>query len=213
MESDLTPALVRAWLEARSLARGLPPPIDDFGGYRLDTHSSTEVCRWVFPEVQPGLIELGRTVSAPRHLIKLCGAMDELCAVLPDRWRPHAVAYFMARSGPAVHAPMPDGYVSEIESNGPRTTARLVGRDGTVVAIGHAAETEQVFVYDRIETDPLHRRKGLGRAVMSLLSGSKMRVALPELLVATEDGRRLYNALGWRTISAYSTVAIPHPHP
>jgi hypothetical protein len=55
----------------------------------------------------------------------------------------------------------------------------------------------------------LHRRKGLGRAVMSLLGRAKARPSLPEVLIATEDGRKLYEALGWRTLSPYSTACIP----
>ncbi len=209
MESKLPSTLVRGWLEARSIARGLPYPVDDFGGYRVDTRSPSEFARWVFPEVRPGLIELGRAISEPRHLLKLCGSMDELCASLPKRWRPHAAGYFMGLEGSPMQAAVPEGYMGDVKSDGLATTARITDGNGAVVASGYSAETAQVFVYDRIETDPLHRRKGLGSAVVSLLRTSKIRVSSLELLVATEDGRRLYEAIGWRTLSTYSTASIP----
>ena len=183
--------------------------MDDFGGYRVDTRSPSEFARWVFPEVRPGLTELGRAISEPRHLIKLCGSMDELCTALPKRWCPHAVGYFMGLGGSPVKTAVPQGYMGDVKSDGPRTTARITDCNGTVVASGYSAETAHVFVYDRIETDPLHRRKGLGSALVSLLRTSKIQVSSRELLVATEDGRRLYEAIGWRTLSAYSTASIP----
>jgi GNAT superfamily N-acetyltransferase len=212
MESDLDPALVRAWLEARSIARGLPPPVDDHDGYRVDTCSSSEVARWVFPMINPGLVELGRSLTEPRHLIKLCGDIDELCSVLPERWRPHPLGYFMKHVEPIPQSFAPDGYAGEVRSDGCRTNARII-RDGKAVATGYAAETEHLFIYDRIETDPLHRRKGLAKAVMSLLKTAKTKSNLPEVLVATEERRNLYEALGWRTMSAYSLRRSPTQQP
>lgn len=213
MHSGLTPMLVRAWLEARSVARGLPAPVDDYDGFRVDTRNSVETARWVFPEMKPGLIELGRTVFKPGHLIKLCGGLDELCAVLPARWRPHPPGYFMARAGPAMQSDLPEGYTAEVETDGPRASARIIARDGTVAASGYAAGTDSAFIYDRIETNPQHRRKGLGRALMSVLRNAKTRPGTPELLVATEDGRKLYEAIGWQTTSVYSTASIPDAVP
>jgi len=108
-----------------------------------------------------------------------------------------------------VHAAVPQGYMGNVTSDGRRTIARITDREGAVVASGYCAQATQVFVYDRIETDPLHRRKGLASAVVSLLRTSNTQVSSRELLVATEDGRRLYEAIGWRTLSAYSTASIP----
>lgn len=67
------------------------------------------------------------------------------------------------------------------------------------------------FVYDRIITDPDHRRRGLGRALMQTLHDARHNLSATELLVATEDGRTLYSALGWTTISPYSTASIVSP--
>jgi hypothetical protein len=209
VEANLSPALVRSWLEARSLARELPQPVDDFGGFRVDTGSSSEVARWVFPTVNSGLVSLGQSVNEAKYFIKLCGSMEELCAALPRIWRPYSVGYFMTAEGtPAQQTRVPDGYVSHLENDGSRIVARVT-QDGETAASGYAAETEQVFIYDRIETQLLHRRKGLGKVVMSLLRSAKTEALRPEVLVATEDGRKLYEAIGWRTLSVYSTACIP----
>jgi hypothetical protein len=36
-DQGVDPALLEAWLSARSIARGLPLPIPDQGGFRVDT--------------------------------------------------------------------------------------------------------------------------------------------------------------------------------
>ena len=213
MPSGLTPMLVRAWLEARSVARGLPAPVDDYDGFRVDTRNSAETARWVFPEMKPGLIQLGQTVSQPGHLIKLCGGLDELRAVLPARWQPHLPGYFIARTRRVAQSNVPEGYTAEVVTDGARASARIFARDGTVAASGYAAETDRAFIYDRIETNPQHRRAGLGRALMSVLRNAKTRPSTPELLVATEAGRKLYEAIGWQMISVYSTASIPDADP
>lgn len=200
--------LLHAWLAARSIARGLPAPVPDRGGYRVDTDDGAEIRRWVFAHMAPGLAELARTIDRPGHLLKLCGAAEALGAVLPDRWRLHAPGYFMQAGRPPEARPLPPGYGIETERDGARIHVRIVKADG-VAASGHAVETDQAFVYDRIVTAPEHRRWGLGSAVMAALHRARRVPGTPELLVATADGRALYAALGWRTVSPYSTASIP----
>jgi GNAT superfamily N-acetyltransferase len=65
----------------------------------------------------------------------------------------------------------------------------------------------ETAVFDRIETDLAHRRRGLGRTIMSELA----RLAFQDgasrgALVATPDGRALYSAMGWQLHSLYTTA-------
>jgi GNAT superfamily N-acetyltransferase len=89
--------------------------------------------------------------------------------------------------------------------------ARIFSETGALAASGYAAETRGVFIYDRIVTEPEHRRKGLGHTLMLTLHSARQHPSGPELLVATEDGRALYSTLGWETISPYSTASIATP--
>jgi len=91
----IDPHIIRAWLTARSLARGLPAPIADRGALRVDTQSDGEIQRWVFAEVNAQLRELGCSLDAPGYLLKLCGSAGELRAALPLAWQLHAPACFM----------------------------------------------------------------------------------------------------------------------
>jgi GNAT superfamily N-acetyltransferase len=209
-DTAIDPAMLHAWLAARSVARGLPAPVADHGGYRVDTNSEAEVKRWVFPDICPGLAELAREIEEPRHALKMCGSVDAFRKALPRRWRIHDPAYFMIATGAEQpERPIAPGYVVRTEYEGAVVAVRVSLENGEQVASGYAAETERAFVYDRIVTAPDHRRKGVGNAVMAALRGAKRNPEAPELLVATADGRALYLTMGWRTLSPYFTASIP----
>lgn len=208
--SDVDPKLVFAWQAAHSIARGSPPPVLDRGGYRVDTHSEKEVKRWVFPQLSDGLRAVAREVTVPRHYLKLCGSGEELRSALPDRWEVQPANYFMtAVAATSDSRPLPNGYRLELHQAGSVTRACVIAADGELAASGCAAETADVFIYDRIETVQDHRRKGLGVAVMAALGAARRSLASTQLLVATEDGRGLYANLGWTVFAPFATAAIP----
>ena len=207
-EQGLDPRALNAWLSARSIARGLPAPVADYGGYRVDTNVDAEVRRWVFPQMCAGLIGLAHSINEPRHFLKLCGEADELRSVLPHSWALHAPSYSMQASGKQIERPVAAGYTIETGRNGQVVEVQVRSSNGELAASGYAAETQDAFIYDRILTSPDHRRKGLGNAVMAALHRVKQHQDTRELLVATEDGRALYATMGWRTISPYSTASI-----
>lgn len=204
------PALLLAWLSARSIARQLPPPILDRGGYRVDTGSEKEAKRWVFPALCEGLGIVARGISQPRHFVKLCAINDELSAALPEGWSLRPLSYFMTTTARLKTRSLPGGYNLKIAFDGEVRRVQVLAPDGELAASGYAAETAEAFVYDRVETMSGHRRKGLGSALMAAL-GSTRTKAVPELLTASEDGRALYTSLGWRVLSPYATAVIPDP--
>ena len=201
--------LIRAWLAARSLARGLPAPVDDSGAYRVDVHSDLEVRRWVFPALSPQISELARSITQPRHFIKLCGDPQGLLAALPPGWQLSAPGHVMRGPGRMESLPCPRGYRSTISCTDAVSVVRVRAPDGELAASGHAAELDGVFIYDRIITEPGHQRRGLGRFVMQQLGGCKQQAQSIELLVATDQGRALYEALGWSVLSPFSTASLP----
>ncbi|HEY5805109.1 MAG TPA: GNAT family N-acetyltransferase [Lysobacter sp.] len=206
----LDPRLVFAWQAAHSIARGSPPPVHDREGFRVDTHSEKEVKRWVFPRLCDGLREIARDITAPRHYLKLCGPDEELRSALPPRWEVQPANYFMEAAGVTLDAKaLPHGYRMEVHQSGPVSRACILAPDGELAASGCAAETADVFIYDRIETSPDHRRKGLGVAVMAALGGARKSSDCPQLLVATEDGRGLYANLGWTVLAPFAAATIP----
>ncbi|RMB51845.1 acetyltransferase (GNAT) family protein [Sphingomonas sp. PP-CE-3A-406] len=205
------PDSVYAWLCGRSLARVVPQPVADQGGFRVDTGTEAEISRWVFPMVGPGLVALARGLQDPRYLLKLCGEADELRSILPGGWQVEGGNFFMQSSGARFEAAPVDAYAIDVVRNDAVIAVRILAEDGTLAASGYAGETPDAFAYDRIATAPAHRRQGLGRAVMAALQGARRYPGTPERLVATEAGRALYERLGWRTLSAYSTATFVRP--
>ncbi|RDD82186.1 N-acetyltransferase [Dyella tabacisoli] len=203
------PKLVLAWQAAHSIARGSPPPVHDRGGFRVDTHSEKEVRRWVFPQLCDGLRAIAHDITAPRHYIKLCGSDEELRSALPARWEVQPANYFMTAAAATLDTkPLPNGYRMEFHQAGPVARACIIAPDGDLAASGCAAETADVFIYDRIETAQDHRRKGLGVAVMIALGAARKSLVSPQLLVATEDGRNLYANLGWTVLAPLAAATI-----
>lgn len=204
-------SLLEAWLSGRSLARGLPPPVADRGALRVDTRSASETARWVFAAPSPAVRSLAESLNAPGLLIKLCDSVDTLRAFLPEHWVLHAPGYFMMAGEAAPERSLPAGYHMRTLVAGPVACVEIVAESGELAASGHAAETGTAFVYDRIVTTADHRRKGLGGVVMQALRAIRRDEAVPQLLVATEEGRALYRSLGWTLLSDYSTGSIPSP--
>jgi hypothetical protein len=97
----------------------------------------------------------------------------------------------------------------ELHQAGPVTRACIIAPNGDLAASGCAAETADVFIYDRVETSQDHRRKGLGVAVMVALGTARKSLASPQLLVATADGRNLYTNLGWTMLAPLAAATIP----
>jgi GNAT superfamily N-acetyltransferase len=94
---------------------------------------------------------------------------------------------------------------------GAATCARILFEDGAVAASGYAIEHGGVFIFDTIVTAAPHRRKGLGKALMAALGATQQSATARRVLVATEDGRALYLALGWTVLSPYATVGLMSP--
>ncbi|MGK5050173.1 GNAT family N-acetyltransferase [Janthinobacterium sp. RB2P8] len=204
----LEPGLLAAWLAARSIVRGLALPVPDHGGWRVDTGLPKEIRRYVSSEPVPGISALAASIHRPHIFIKMCCSGEQLLKLLPPRWQLRPAGFFMTHEG-SLHAPaLPAGYRLDVATSQAITTARIFTGDGAVAASGHAVEHAGVFVFDRIVTEAAHRRRGLGRVLIAALGARQRSASARRVLVATEDGLKLYASLGWHTQSAYSTATI-----
>ena len=202
-------AWLHAWLEGRSLARGLPMPVADRGGWRVETGSASEVRRWVLAGLSPEVAALA-SKHLPGHAIRATVESEHLRAALPDSWVLGPPTYCMR--GPDAATPpvaLPPGFSLELRKEGPVARAFVLDPEGMLAASGHAGAGRQAYVYDRIVTQDEFRRQGLGRAVMAALREVKPDAALPDLLVATAAGRELYEKLGWETLGPYASASWP----
>ena len=80
---------------------------------------------------------------------------------------------------------------------------RVVDEEGREAALGQVGVHTGHGVPDRVSTARSHRRRGLGGAVMTLLADAAHdRGAEHGVLVASDQGRRLYASLGWTVAGA-----------
>lgn len=180
----------------------------DHGGLRVDTGLADERCRYVFARPLPGLTTLGHAVSDPLTVLKLCAAPAVMQGWLPDRWALDGSAALMTRGSPMAPVSTPAGYRLQLTRDGATLKAEAIAPDGTCAASGFAVEHGGVFAFDRIVTAPPHRRRGLGAAIMALLSGTRADRASRFVLVATPEGRALYESIGWTVESPYTTARL-----
>jgi GNAT superfamily N-acetyltransferase len=202
--------LIHAWLRARSIARRLPAPVPEGGGLRLETNSPAETCRYVFATPEPRFFHLAKTITASRVFLKLCTTPETMRALLPHPWEVLELDYLMTPEAEIrIDASQHAGYTLQVDVEERVICARAITNDGALAASGFAAEHEGTFVYDRISVEVAHRRRGLGRRIMAALATARRDPRSQQVLVATEQGCALYESLGWRVRSPFSTAGIP----
>jgi GNAT superfamily N-acetyltransferase len=209
-DPDETAALLRLWVEGWAASRGVPPPVAHGDGWRVEVGLPRQKRRHVFPRISQALHALGETIDEPWSYLKACATADELRAALPPRWTVETQTCFMRFDGASPPGPaLPDGYTLDVAAKDRVAVARVVAADGTQAAAGHLTIVEDAAIFDRISTDAAHRRRGLGRVVMSALdAAARRRGARRGLLAATADGHALYRTLGWRVQSPYASAMI-----
>ncbi|WP_295992198.1 GNAT family N-acetyltransferase [Rugamonas sp.] len=202
-------ALLWGWLTARSIARGLPLPVADRGGMRVDTGLPNETRRHVFAGPVPGIRELAVSIDVPTIPIKMCCPGEQLLALVPSGWQLQPASYLMIHDGSFDDTPVaPVGYRIEVVVGRPANAVRIWTDDGFLAASGYVVEHGGFCVFDRIAVDGAHRRRGLGRALMAALGATQTSSASRRVLVATEAGRALYLTLDWTVCAPYSTVLM-----
>ncbi|MEI5685968.1 GNAT family N-acetyltransferase [Sphingomonas kyungheensis] len=206
--AGVDPVLVRGWLAARSLSRDLPAPVDDHGGWRVDTGGTIERRRYLFATPGPGLTTLLGSIDAPGIFVKLCADAATFRALLPPGWTITDANCMMVPDRPVAAAPvLPMDYRLSVTRRGAVMHAVITTDDGAAAASGYAAQHDGIFVYDRIVVGDAHRRRGLGRALMLAL-GAQADPAARQVLTATQMGAALYATLGWRVYAPYTTATI-----
>ncbi len=155
------------------------------------------------------LRELASRLHMPGTWLKVCAPAEQVAPLLPPRWRVQPAEYLMAQTLYQTTIAVPDGYRPTVRTVGPVTDVELRGGHDEMAAKGRVAHTDGFAVFDHIETSPRHQRKGLGRVVMATLSDSALaHGARTGVLLATEEGRALYHAIGWTVVSPVTAAVI-----
>lgn len=77
------------------------------------------------------------------------------------------------------------------------------------MSIGRVILVKDFAIYDRIKAEDKYKRKGLASFVMKELGKITLsKVFIKIFLVATEEGKILYESLGWEIYSPYTSIVI-----
>ncbi|MGN6525303.1 MAG: GNAT family N-acetyltransferase [Burkholderiaceae bacterium] len=205
--------LLALWIRGWASARGVPAPVPEGEGWRVEVGLAQQVRRHVFAGITPTLRALGETVREPWCFLKACATVEAMRAALPARWTVQPQTFLMRHdAAPPAARPLPPGYHLAVAPDPalPHVAmASVSAPDGTHAADGRLVIVGDHAIYDRIGTGEAHRRRGLGAAVMAALHERAHALgARRGLLAATEAGHALYLTLGWRVQAPYASAVI-----
>ncbi|WP_405656090.1 GNAT family N-acetyltransferase [Streptomyces sp. RK9] len=196
--------LVRTWVAGWALSRRTPRPTELPWGLYVDVRvdEPKEVGRLVLPEPSAATVRAAAaSVEAPYTWMKFPGEPCDAQPWLPEGWvvdeeeSGHLMTVGLRRTEPVA----PDGYTASVRTDDGVTFVRVRDAAGGLAAQGQTAVIGQASVVDRVVTQEAHRRRGLGGFVMRTLADEALaRGARVGVLGATDDGRALYETLGWR---------------
>jgi GNAT superfamily N-acetyltransferase len=208
------PSVVSAWVRGWALTRETPLPVPEGDGFRIDVGWPQQHIRYVFPSCSVRLRQLSESITDPWILLKACVPPDTMQLWLSSRWEVQTFGYMMTlgESTDVAESKLPSGYIFETVLDDPVSILRVYTKAAQMAAIGRLALVGDLAIYDRIETHPGHRRLGIASAVVSALWRiARERGVRRGALVATADGRSLYQSLGWLLHSLFTTAAMPGP--
>jgi GNAT superfamily N-acetyltransferase len=144
--------------------------------------------------------KLAEAYAAPAVALKMFLEPETVAPWLGVEWVSDGPGWLMTAPLDALqptHAP--EGYTVKSWLRGGVTRVLVLAPDGGFAARGQVAPTGRTAVVDQVETDPAHRRKGLGALVMrTLQSAAYEQGSTVGVLGATTEGRGLYESLGWQ---------------
>ncbi|CAL1690914.1 hypothetical protein MMB232_01048 [Brevundimonas subvibrioides] len=198
--------LFATWARGWALTRGAEAPVRDRDAWRIEVGAPDQVRRFVYADLCEDVARRGSDVVEPFVFIKVCAEPEAVRTSLSPDWDVRQTGVVMAIDAPMPSAPgADDAYRLEQWSEGPVRFVRLLGPAGEEAARGRAVRVADRVIYDRIAVTEEHRRRGLGGRIMRTLQ-AEQGVWDQGVLVATDDGARLYATLGWREVSPYTTA-------
>ncbi|WP_327661620.1 MULTISPECIES: GNAT family N-acetyltransferase [unclassified Streptomyces] len=198
--------LVRNWIDGWIASRDAAPPLVEPWGYTIHVGLPEHVSRHVIGATNDAVREevVRKVAESTRgrgtHL-KVFADPERVLPWLGPEWEPYGSDDFLMSTEltPATAPPAPTGYIRHIWTRAGVTRVLLTDTTGTFAARGQIAPTGASAVVDQIETSEHHRRKGLGRVVMTTLQSlAHTQGATHAVLACTPEGRFLYESVGWQ---------------
>ncbi|GIG55642.1 hypothetical protein Lfu02_00140 [Longispora fulva] len=174
-------------------------PVETAWGLRIDeVRPKTRSRCLVFGDDLDAVRGASKEATVPHGVIIVVAAEDAAAALLGQAWQGTPPEPLMTTTLRRVAPSVPAGYDLSTTIDAGVINVR-VQSEGEVAAAGYIAVVDGVAVVDRVATEPAHQRRGLGTAVMNALTVAAMdQGGVTAVLHATEEGRALYEGLGWQ---------------
>ncbi|MFE0042492.1 GNAT family N-acetyltransferase [Streptomyces albireticuli] len=195
--------LVKVWAAGWALSRHTPPPTEHPWGTYMEVGQPTHMGRHVLFEANESAVRAAAaTVDVPHTWLKAPVEPEDIRPWVPRGWvvdeaeAGHLMAVDLTATGPVA----PEGYTASLETDDGVTYVRVHDAGGEVAAKGQMALLGHEAVVDKVMTEEAHRRRGLGAFVMRALADHAVAEgASLGVLAATDEGRALYETLGWKS--------------
>jgi hypothetical protein len=210
---DIVPYnIIEKWLKAWSLSRKLPLPVRYKSSFKVEVGEEKQKIRYVFPEINDDFIELSKQIDEPWIYLKVCASPDEVKNRVSEKWIIQPPGYMMFCSSPMniSRKSLSESYRLEYENYNSTTAVKIIDENGELACIGRIVLAGDMAVYDRIVTAENHQRKGLATFLIHELEKIAVSNGIHNnFLVATEQGKSLYETMGWELYSFYTSIVIP----
>ncbi|MEW2433412.1 GNAT family N-acetyltransferase [Streptomyces caniferus] len=198
----MVPELVRIWVSGWAVSRHRPRPVEHPWGLYIEVGKPDQVGRHVLPHADESSVrQAAAAVTVPHTWLKVPMDPDEAGYWLPQGWvvdkeeAGHLMAVDLQVTDPVV----PQGYTASVETSDGVVHVRVHDAAGARAAKGQLALLGRATVIDCVTTEEAHRRRGLGDFVMrTLVDHAVAEGAELGVLGATDEGRALYETLGWK---------------
>ncbi|WP_105033141.1 GNAT family N-acetyltransferase [Arthrobacter ruber] len=209
MGAEADRELLRTWITGWSACRGYEPHDDGRTTSVLLTDQQNRTEHFLFEPTDELLLDVASELRQDplRVLTVVTNRMQALIdATAPLGTRVTDRRQSLMRvdmDGQDVEDPRPPGDGFALERTREGSCRRVtVHADGVLAARGSVSVVDEYAVYDRIVTEERFRRRGLASYVMRDLTAAVMEDDVTSgLLMASADGRALYEFLGWQHLA------------
>jgi GNAT superfamily N-acetyltransferase len=211
MGNYISSDIIENWLKAWSMSRELPLPVKFKSGFKVNVNLEKQKTRYVFTELNNDFIQLSKDIDEPCVYLKVCSPPDEVKCYISKKWIIQPPGYIMSCFHPMTipNVCLHNDYKLEITNYNLTSVIKIVTQKGEVASTGRLIIVDELAVYDRILTNDNHKRKGLATFLMKELEKIALSKGISKnFLVATEEGKSLYESLGWKVYSLYTSIVI-----
>ncbi|UMQ43646.1 GNAT family N-acetyltransferase [Chryseobacterium sp. Y16C] len=109
----------------------------------------------------------------------------------------------------AVHLELSDDYNLKVQVLNSVFIAQILTNKNKIATEGRLILVDDLAIYDRIVTHEEYRGKGLATILMKELENIAISNGIRKnFLVATQQGKFLYEKLGWKLYTLYTSIVI-----